>query len=193
MKSNKRLPQLGAILIILIVTLMFLTTLPTENIAVEETNIPTETVEIKSEKIDEQGSEKEEPKEEPIVVKQTAKPVQTTTPDPTQQPEETSQNTETNMIYLGQFKTTAYCNCSKCCGIWAGGPTASGAMPVAGRTIAVDPNVVPIGSTVFIDGHAYIAEDTGSGVYGNSIDIFHSSHQAALNWGVRYKNVYLAA
>lgn len=31
--------------------------------------------------------------------------------------------------YLGKFKLTAYCSCPICCGVWSGGPTASGAMP----------------------------------------------------------------
>ena len=94
-----------------------------------------------------------------------------------------------NASNLGQFKITAYCNCSQCCGKWSGGPTASGTIPTAGRTIAVDPNVIPLGSKVTIDGHTYIAEDTGSAIKGNKIDMFFSSHQEALNWGVKYKDV----
>lgn len=90
---------------------------------------------------------------------------------------------------LGQFKITAYCSCSKCCGKWSGGPTASGVMPKAGRTIAVDPKVIPLGTKVIIDGHTYIAEDTGSAIKGKKIDMYFSSHSAALAWGVKYKNV----
>ena len=93
------------------------------------------------------------------------------------------------------FKTTGYCTCKKCCGKWSpevsGKPasTASGTTPTAGRTVAVDPSVIPLGSTVIIDGVSYIAEDTGSAVKGNIIDIYFSSHSEACNWGIRYKEV----
>lgn len=94
--------------------------------------------------------------------------------------------------YLGKFSTTAYCNCSRCCGKWAGGPTASGVMPKAGRTIAVDPKIIPLGTKVIINGNTYIAEDTGSAIKGKKIDIYHDSHSSALAWGRRTVDVYLA-
>lgn len=93
------------------------------------------------------------------------------------------------------FRTTGYCNCKECCGKWSpevsGKPasTASGTTPTAGRTVAVDPSVIPLGSTVIIDDVSYIAEDTGSAVKGNVIDIYFSSHSEACNWGSRYKEV----
>lgn len=99
---------------------------------------------------------------------------------------------ENNGTSLGQFKITAYCNCTKCCGKWAGGSTASGTMPAAGRTIAVDPKVIPLGTKVIIDGHVYVAEDTGGAIKGNKIDMFFASHAEALAWGVKYKEVSLA-
>lgn len=95
--------------------------------------------------------------------------------------------------YLGTFSTTAYCNCRTCCGQWSGGPTASGVMPQAGRTIAVDPKVIPLGTKVIINGNVYVAEDTGSAIKGNKIDIYHSSHASALQWGRRTMEVYLAS
>ena len=100
-------------------------------------------------------------------------------------------NDESGWTYLGTFTSTAYCNCSKCCGKWAGGPTASGKMPQAGRTIAVDPNVIPLGSQVKINGKIYIAEDTGSAIKGKKIDIYYDSHSAANNWGRRSIEVYV--
>ena len=63
--------------------------------------------------------------------------------------------------HLGTFKLTAYCACSACCGQWADGITATGTTARAGRTIAVDPSVIPLGSTVYINGREYIAEYTG--------------------------------
>lgn len=81
------------------------------------------------------------------------------------------------------FTATAYCNCRKCCGKWADGKTASGTTPEQGRTIAVDKKVIPLGSTVLVDGVEYIAEDTG--VRGKHIDIYFDSHSEALEFGVK--------
>ena len=83
---------------------------------------------------------------------------------------------------------TAYCPCSRCCGK-SDGITATGTRATAGRTIAVDPRQIPYGTKVIIDGHTYIAEDCGGGIKGNRIDVFFSSHQEALRFGVQYKEV----
>ena len=96
---------------------------------------------------------------------------------------------DTNTGNSNVFRITAYCNCSTCCGQWAGGNTASGTVPTAGKTIAVDPSVIPWGTEVVINGHTYVAEDSGSGVNGNSIDIYFDSHEDALQWGVQYLEV----
>lgn len=84
------------------------------------------------------------------------------------------------------FTATAYCGGSCCNGQWAGSPTASGTYPKANRTIAVDPNVIPLGTVVEIEGMGtYIAEDTGSAIKGNIIDIYFDSHSGANNFGRR--------
>lgn len=98
---------------------------------------------------------------------------------------------EPQLVNLGQFKLTAYCACSKCCGKWSGGNTASGTKPTANRTIAVDTSVIPFGTEVIINGVTYIAEDTGSAINGNKIDIYMESHQAALQFGVQYAEVFI--
>lgn len=90
---------------------------------------------------------------------------------------------------LGTFKVTAYCSCEKCCGEWSDGYTATMTTPTEGRTVAVDPNVVPLGTEIIIGGKTYICEDTG--VRGNKVDIYFSSHSQALAFGVKYKNVYI--
>ena len=89
--------------------------------------------------------------------------------------------------YLGQFTITHYCNCSKCCGKWAGGNTASGTKPVAGRTVAC--GSLSFGTKVEINGHVYTVEDRG--VNGNWIDIYCSSHSEALQRGMYTTSVYL--
>ena len=65
--------------------------------------------------------------------------------------------------------------------------TATGTIPKVGRTIAVDPRVIPYGTKVYIPalGGTYIAEDCGGGIKGNKIDIFMSSEAKCNSWGVR--------
>lgn len=92
--------------------------------------------------------------------------------------------------YAEPFTITAYCPCTTCCGPNATGTTASGVQATANHTIAVDKDVIPLGTHVWIDGKEYVAEDTGGAIKGNRIDIFFNSHQEALNYGVRTKTVY---
>lgn len=94
---------------------------------------------------------------------------------------------------LGTFKLTAYCNENypHICNNGDASRTATGTVPTAGRTIAVDHKVIPLGSHVVIDEHEYIAEDTGGGIRGNRIDIVFDSHRAALNFGIQYKEVFI--
>ena len=97
---------------------------------------------------------------------------------------------EPTLKSLGTFKLTAYCACSRCCGK-CDGITATGTRATAGRTIAVDPSKIPYGTEVIINGHTYIAEDCGGAINGNKIDIFFNSHTEALNFGVRYAEVFV--
>lgn len=99
---------------------------------------------------------------------------------------------EDDKIYLGNFKITHYCACQKCCGKNAQGITASGKKVEEGKTIAVDPKVIKLGSQVYIDGYGQMeAQDTGSAIKGNIIDIYVADHNEALKLGVTYKDVYL--
>ena len=53
-----------------------------------------------------------------------------------------------------------------------------------GKVIAVDPNVIPLGSTVQVDGYGKAtAVDTGGAIKGNRIDVFISKESDALKWG----------
>ena len=99
---------------------------------------------------------------------------------------------DTNLVYLGNFKITHYCACKKCCGPNAQGITASGKKVQEGKTIAVDTKVIKMGSQVKIDGYGtYEAQDTGSAIKGNKIDVYVADHQRALQMGVTYKDVWL--
>lgn len=91
---------------------------------------------------------------------------------------------------LGIFKVTAYCSCTECCGK-SDGITKSGVKTQEGRTIAVDPDVIPLGSVVEIDGVEYIAEDIGEAIKGDRIDIYFDNHDRALEYGVQYREVYM--
>lgn len=69
---------------------------------------------------------------------------------------------------LGQFVITYY---------WPGEDqygklTSTGSIAQEGKTIAVDPTVIPYGSTIKINGNEYLAEDCGGVIKGNKIDIF---------------------
>ncbi len=52
------------------------------------------------------------------------------------------------------------------------------------KVIAVDPKVIPLGSTVYVEGYGQaIAGDTGGAIKGKKIDLFMSSEKQALKWG----------
>lgn len=99
-----------------------------------------------------------------------------------------------NFKNLGSFRLSFYCTCEKCCGAYATGLTKSGTTVTEGRTIAVDPKVIPLGSRVYIDGYGvFIAEDVGSAIKENKIDIAVGNHEQALKLGIDEATVYLVA
>lgn len=106
----------------------------------------------------------------------TSTPPATPTPTPTPRPTPTPKPTPTptpapgSLSYVGEFKITYY------------GPTGhstyTGTECTEGRTIAVDPSVIPLGSKVYIEGITiggdgyFIAEDIGGDIQNNWIDIY---------------------
>lgn len=99
-----------------------------------------------------------------------------------------------NFKNLGSFRLSFYCSCEKCCGAQSTGLTKSGTTVTEGRTIAVDPKVIPLGSRVYIDGYGvFIAEDVGSAIKENKIDIAVGNHEQALKLGIDEATVYLVA
>ena len=86
---------------------------------------------------------------------------------------------------------TAYCPCRICCGRHADGKTATGRSAwLAG--VAVDPSAIPLGLHLDIPGYnrgpnkngSWIrADDTGSAIKGNIIDVRFKTHQEAVQWG----------
>ena len=60
-----------------------------------------------------------------------------------------------------------------------------------GRTIAVDPSVIPYGTQVIIGGHVFTAEDCGGAIKKNRIDIYVNSHERAWDLGRTKAEVFL--
>ena len=90
---------------------------------------------------------------------------------------------------LGQVVTSGYCSCPICCGVWSGGPTASGAYPTANHTIAVDASApfVPMGTKVVMNGVEYTVEDTGGfAQYGCSLTSIMIPTRRRLHTGIRH-------
>lgn len=86
---------------------------------------------------------------------------------------------------------TAYCGCPLCCGPYADGLTYTETVATEGRTIAVDPDVIPLGAIVEINGVEYMAEDIGGAIKGDRVDIYFNSHKDALEWGIQYLEVFV--
>lgn len=113
-------------------------------------------------------------KEKTVIVKQTkTKKVEQN---------EIKESSDNNENFLGYFTLTYYCPCSKCCGQWASGITASGTIAEAGRTIATSSKYA-FGTKMNINGHVYTVEDRGGAIKGNKIDIYVNSHAEALKLG----------
>ena len=98
---------------------------------------------------------------------------------------------------LENVTVTHYDCCVECCGK-TDGITASGTHATPYSTVAVDPSVVPLGADVLVDYgdgelQYYRADDTGSGVKGNHIDLCVASHEEALRLGRRTATVYWVA
>ncbi len=90
-----------------------------------------------------------------------------------------------------EVSSTAYtANCAGCSGV-----TATGINLLENpdkKVIAVDPNVIPLGTEVYVEGYGYaVAGDVGSAINGNKIDVFIPSKQEALNWGRKQVTVQI--
>lgn len=104
-----------------------------------------------------------------------------------------------NAVKIENVTMTHYCICQKCCGKSPDNPdygiTASGRKATPYVSVAVDPNVIPLGSDVLVDYgdgeiHYYRADDIGGSVKGNHIDLCVGSHQEAIDLGVKTVTVW---
>lgn len=114
-------------------------------------------------------NETQEPKQEQEVEKETTNPT-----------EESGQ--------VMTMEATAYGpDCSGCSGVTATGMDVSSGNP---KVIAVDPNVIPLGTRVHVEGYGEaIASDTGGAIKGNIIDVLYPSEAEAESWGRRQVKV----
>ncbi|WP_279401806.1 3D domain-containing protein [Piscibacillus salipiscarius] len=99
---------------------------------------------------------------------------------PVQQANKTEEAAETLTV-----KATAYtADCEGCSGITATGINLN--ENPNKKVIAVDPDVIPLGTKVWVEGYGEaIAGDTGGAINGNRIDVHVPTKQKAYDWGVR--------
>lgn len=72
---------------------------------------------------------------------------------------------------------------------WTGQQTASGTWPAVG-TVAVDPQMIPLGTRLWIEGYGEaVALDTGGLVKGNIIDVYLPTEDECWQWGRRMVEV----
>ncbi len=121
----------------------------------------------------------EAPAEEPV----TEEPAEEAPAEEPAQEEETAADPEVAQELT--MTATAYtASCEGCSGITATGINLLENPDM--KVISVDPDVIPLGSKVWVEGYGEaIAGDTGGAIKGNKIDIFIPEHQDAVNYGVQ--------
>lgn len=96
---------------------------------------------------------------------------------------------ENSLINKGTFRISFYTGSPDEGGCW----TAIGTRVSPWYTVAVDPSVIPLGTKLKIEGFSgtFVAQDTGSAIYGNRLDLAVSSKSEANNLGIQYRKVYI--
>lgn len=124
---------------------------------------------------EETSTNKKEAKEEPVTKQEETKEESVTK-------SEKQENPEGKTMTVTATAYTAACN--GCTGITATGIDLN--KDRNAKVIAVDPNVIPLGSKVYVEGYGQaIAGDTGGAIKGNKIDIHVPTKSEANKWGVR--------
>lgn len=93
------------------------------------------------------------------------------------------------------MRSTAYTSSKACTGKSPGdkgyGITASG-MKAQYGVVAVDKNVIPLGTKLYIEGYGYaVAGDTGGAIKGNKVDLYFDSYNECIKYGVKDVTVYV--
>lgn len=197
--KKNHIPFFAAILVIFIVSTMMITTFA-QTTVVEDTVIITPAPEFNLPKIN----------TEEVVVTETSEPLpeSTVTPEPELEIERDTYALQYWALHdngkpagydtdMGEFRITFYCTCKKCCGKDPSHPaygiTASGKKVTEGTTIAVYRKQISLGTSVYIDGLGiFEAQDTGSAIKENCIDVYVADHDLARQCGVETLKVYTA-
>lgn len=86
---------------------------------------------------------------------------------------------------------TGYSACAAENGGNSSGRTAIG-LRIGHGVVAVDPNFIPLGTRLYIEGYGYaVAADTGGAIKGNRIDLGHDSRREAQKVGRRSVRVHI--
>lgn len=92
-------------------------------------------------------------------------------------------NVANEPVNLSDLKISKTLNVEATAYTYTGNNTATGIKPREGL-IAVDPNVIAMGSKVYVEGYGYaIAADTGGSILGNRIDVFFGTLRQCIDWG----------
>ncbi|MGJ9457321.1 LysM peptidoglycan-binding domain-containing protein [Oceanobacillus sp. CF4.6] len=108
------------------------------------------------------------------------------------EPKEQVAETKTEQQVNGRtfaVESTAYtAGCNGCSGITATGINLNNDRYA--KVIAVDPNVIPLGTQVYVEGYGYaVAGDTGGAIKGNKIDVHLPTKSEAYSWGRKMVNI----
>lgn len=75
---------------------------------------------------------------------------------------------------------------------FSGNPHGSYGLACTYGTCAVDPDLIPLGSLLYIEGYGYaIANDVGSAIKGKTVDLYMEDLSQCYTWGARSVNVYV--
>ena len=92
-----------------------------------------------------------------------------------------------------RMRVTAYCPCEKCCGEYSNGQTACGHKIRPGDVFVAADKKYSFGTEMLVAGYNNAEPvkvlDRGGAIRGNRLDVFFTSHEEALKWGVKYLDV----
>ncbi len=75
---------------------------------------------------------------------------------------------------------------------FSGSRKGSYGLPCEFGTVAVDEELIPLGSLLYIEGYGYaVANDVGTSVKGKTVDLYMEKYEQCLLWGARWTTVYV--
>ncbi|MFC7320612.1 3D domain-containing protein [Halobacillus campisalis] len=140
----------------------------------------------------EEASEPKEEKEAPAE-EEASEPKEESAPAEESSNDSSEQDTSNDVIKEVEAEATAYtANCVGCSGVTATGIDLNNNPDQ--KVIAVDPDVIPLGSKVYVEGYGTaIAGDTGGAINGNRVDLYMQDRGDALDFGRQNVTVQVLA